>query len=561
MVVRLISDVKVRLHDAHAREYFLAMKEGKKPEVRPDVGTVWQRLAEDLERAYAKALGDLEAISRVFSTYEKKYPALEDLLRSSQARVQVESVNEPGMPELPEATQLPAELSRGACPELDLYSAYSKKASPEGYDDFHPFCGLWGFSTVAARRVYLELEDHRFYPNLMVVLCARTTLVAKTETANVAKKMLYRAGLDYLLLGDRITPQKLLSDMAGVYVPSAYAEMLPEKRKCLEQRMAMPGQRAWHYDEFGKFVQAMLRRGSSAADFAELFLKLDQCPPYYSNATIVRDMEPIEKPYLTLLGTMTPANIRESAKAGSEFWGDGFWARFSFLAPPPDFFRTQTWGMGALYFPQELIDALANWHSRLGIPESCITELPDKKGEPSGRFRVSRGDLPEQGCSIMPDAWQAYDRYRTALRAMAATSHNQDLDGNYGRLPETAMRMAVIMASLSNNNQIELRHWAKAQELAEVLRKNLHELYAQVNTVSPIETTKAIVEHEILKHVRKHGPMTLNVLKNSYMKKWSVEEIEHGLKVLKRTKMIEEFATSHSVKYRLAKPPESDEPN
>jgi hypothetical protein len=534
--------------DNAARAYILAMKQGKKPQERPDVGTFWDEMVEILERNYTRFRGDPASMAGVIETMCKEFPALADLLKPNTSPLQGEEL---GFPALPESAYLPPELARGACPELDTYIAYGKQASPEGYDDFHPFCGLWGFSAVPARRVYLELEDHRFYTNLMIVLCARTTLVAKTETANVAKKMLYHAGLDHLLLGDRITPQKMLSDMAGIYVPASYADMEPEKQRRVEQRLSMPGQRAWHYDEFGKFVQAMLRKGSSMADFAELFLKFDQCPPHYTNATIVRDMEPIEKPYLTLLGTMTPANIKESAKRGAEFWGDGFWARFSFICPPPEFFRTQTWKIGALPFPQELISALRNWHDRLGVPRAYITEIPDKKGEPSGRFKIERENLPECRCSISEDAWNAYDRYRTALRAMTATAKNHDLDGNYGRLPETAMRMAVIMASLSNNNRIELRHWAKAQELAEILRRNLHELYAQVNISGTIESVKYTIEEEVIKHLSRHGALTLNTLRHSYMKKWSVKEVEEALRGLKRSGMVVEFTTSQSVKYKL----------
>ena len=94
------------------------------------------------------------------------------------------------VPTLPEAAHLPSGLSQGASPWIDEYISYSRLASPEGYEDFHSACGLWVLSTVAARRVCLRLQRKTIYPSLMLVLTARTTLFAKTTTAEVAKDLL-----------------------------------------------------------------------------------------------------------------------------------------------------------------------------------------------------------------------------------------------------------------------------------------------------------------------------------------------------------------------------------
>ncbi|MDD1775984.1 MAG: hypothetical protein LUP94_01360 [Candidatus Methanomethylicus sp.] len=56
-----------------------------------------------------------------------------------------------------------------------------------------------------------------------------------------------------------------------------------------------------------------------------------------------------------------------------------------------------------------------------------------------------------------------------------------DMDGNYGRFPEKALRVAALIASLENNPRIEINHWACAQEIVERWRRNLHELYRQIN--------------------------------------------------------------------------------
>jgi len=54
--------------------------------------------------------------------------------------------------------------------------------------------------------------------------------------------------------------------------------------------------------------------------------------------------------------------------------------------------------------------------------------------------------------------------------AAAEVEHRQlrqtGLDGSYGRHHEKALRVAALSASWENDGKIELRHWAKAQEMA-----------------------------------------------------------------------------------------------
>lgn len=384
-------------------------------------------------------------------------------------------------------------------------------------------------------------------------------MFAKSFTAKVVKDILYELHLGYVLAPNRVTPQKLLSDMAGMYVPTNYAELDPEKQERQRKRLSMPQVKGIIWDELGKFIRAMLRKNSTNADFIDIFLEFDACPEEYENATISRGGESIEKPYLALLGNITPPDLKENAKAGADFWTDGVWARFSFVvAPPatPDMIHDEIDDDDddeEPAIPKELLEKLKAWHNRLGIPHCTIDEQLDKNNNPNGKFTIYRDPLPEQECVVDKEVKRAWKRYRIALRKMCLTFPHKDFHGSYNRLPETAMRMAVIMASLSNNNHVEMRHWAKAQELAEILRRYLHELYAQVNADdSAGETAKATVEEEIIKHLERHGALTLNTLRHSYMRKWSVKEIEEALRGLKRIGTVIEFSTSHSVKFKLA---------
>src|SRR5712691_4923271 len=239
--------------------YLQALREGALPSVicqpRPHFDDLEPtiRLIEDVA---TKSHGNVRAIERTIMTLLGRIPALADLLKappSAPATVEV-TRSEPLIPPLPEGMAFSPEVSRGACQWLGDYEQYSRLASPEGYDDFHPACGLWTLSTVAARRVYLPLQRKKIYPSLFLVLTARTTLFAKTTTAEVAKEVLYTSGLGWLLGADKITPQKLMSDMAGTRLPPNYSELPPQRQGRIKQRLAMPGHLGWYYDEFGKFV-------------------------------------------------------------------------------------------------------------------------------------------------------------------------------------------------------------------------------------------------------------------------------------------------------------------
>src|SRR5579883_2168778 len=220
---------------AHPRDYLLSLARGERPLTGPsrsDFGQ-WESAVQTVERAARKSGYNAAAVQLVLDALALQDTELAALLappRPTIEEIAAEEEEEPLCPPLLEPARLPPELSRGAWPSLDIYEAYSREASPEGYDDFHPFVGVWMFSVANARRSYLQLKRTRFYGNVMFALCADTSMFAKSTTAHVAKDVLQRAGLGYLLGPDRTTPQKLLSDMAGCYLPANFDELSEEKK-------------------------------------------------------------------------------------------------------------------------------------------------------------------------------------------------------------------------------------------------------------------------------------------------------------------------------------------
>lgn len=433
------------------------------------------------------------------------------------------------MPALPEKAQMPAALAADACPWLDAYVAFSRRMSPRGYEDFHEAAGVWLLSTIAARRLVVQLGQKRFFPNLYIAFCALTTLFAKSTTAHIAHQILRESSLSYLLAPDEATPQAFLQLMASK-LPDNLEEMTEEKQKLEKRRFAFRGQRGWYYDEFGMKVSALMRDNGVMVDFRGLLRVLDDGRDSFESVTIGRGHNRIEAPYLALLASLTPADIKPYAGRNAPLWRDGFWARFAFITPPP----TQLPSFGRFpgdieTIPEDITAPLRAWHTRLGVPAVTVTPKADDAGKVKG-YDVDCEPLLLHYMQLGEGVQDAFYAYHDALVEIAGTeqdSPNADLIGNYGRQAEKAMRIAMLLASVSGAARVEVKHWAKAQQIAERWRQNLHNLAAQVN--APQMSESANRQEKVLatarKLVEKGERITVRNLYQHLRKSLSVEEI------------------------------------
>jgi hypothetical protein len=408
---------------------------------------------------------------------------------------------EAGIPPLPDYASLPPDLGRDACPWLDDYIAFSRTWSPRSFDGFHEACGLWLLSTVAARRVVVHYGRPR-YTNLYLLLAGRTTIHAKSSATDIARGLLTACGLDCLLAADEATPQAFVRALAGGGLPANWDGLDEEQRLAAKLRLGFCGQRGWYAEEFGSWLASMTRTDGVMADFRGLLRKLDDCPPDYSRSTIARGDEVIHRPYLALIANLTPADLRPVARKGTQLWGDGFLARFALVTPPRDEVLTDEFPRGQRPYPPQLMASLVAWHRQLGLPRVQVENRVDKRGAPTGEKVVTIEPPEPLACALAGDVWAALHRYNRGVLEIARGSALTDLDGNYGRLHEKALRVAALLASLENGGRIELRHWARAQAVAEQWRLYAHRLYGQVTEldVSP----QAEIEDKVADAVRRH---------------------------------------------------------
>ncbi|MBP1467637.1 DUF3987 domain-containing protein [Candidatus Chloroploca sp. M-50] len=408
--------------------------------------------------------------------------------------------------ELPTWANVTDEAAANASPWLDAYLNYSRVWSPRSYDGFHTASALWLLSTIAARRVAFDLGSRRF-TNLYIALCSRTSLYAKTSAVKIAGDLLERAGLSFLLLPSESTPAAFLRGLAG-RVPDSWEVLPEEQQRTVLLKLAFAGQRGWQYDEFGQKIAAMLKDGGIMADFRGILRRLDDTPDYFEYETISRGLERVDRPYLSLFAALTPADLAPFARKGSALWGDGFLARFILVTPPSDALpNRERFPVGTRVPPAELVTTLRNWHERLGTPRATVNPRPTDDKRQKATYDIEVTPRDPQVCQFGNAVRDRFYAYHDALTELAAQSEQQDLDGSYTRNAERAFRVAALLASLENDGVIEERHWARAQQIAEQWRRELHNLVDALAT-QEVQTRSASVEDKILRVLGRGGDHT-----------------------------------------------------
>lgn len=359
-------------------------------------------------------------------------------------------------------------------------------------------------STIAARRIKIDMGGEKF-TNLYIALASRTSVFAKSTTAKIGKDVLKAAGMSFFLAPDEATPQAFVH-MLSYALPENWNELEPQEKEEELVRLAFAAQRGWFYEEFGQKISMMMRENSYMSEFRSIFRRFDDDEEKYEYKAMNRQ-DLVYFPYLALLANTTPADLEPYAKHKGPLWRDGFWARFAFLTPPLNAERSKArFPVGKRVVPESLVKPLVQWHRRLGFTIPTVTETETKTGKTRSKLHYTPPNV--HICNLPNQIIDAYYEYGDSLTDIAIQCPEfDDIGGNYSRLPEKAIRVAVLLSSLENNGSIELKHWERAKQIAEVWRRNLHNLYDQV--IGKAEESKLEqVEQKILGLIAEKGPIT-----------------------------------------------------
>jgi len=423
---------------------------------------------------------------------------------------------------------------------LDMYIAYSRRWSPRSWEDFHECVAIWLLSVVAARRVVTYLGKPRYTP-LYIALVSRSGLHAKSTVAEIGIDVLRWAGLDWMVTSTTMTPARFIQDR--VYrAPDNFLQLPTTVQEHHKRIIGFAGQRGWWFDEFGMLVGSMTRNNSVMAEFSGLLRRFDECDSVYQHATVGRGVEEIKFPYLSLLAALTPSDLRSSMHRSAPGWTNGLWPRWAFSCPPEHSFRHERFPLGKRRPPSDLVRQLNEWHQTLGIPDVHVDQRVDG-------LNVHVAFPKPTVVSLTPDVVERYYAYNNALIEIIANNDLDDLDSWYARLHDKALRVAILLASVSGADEVSEAHWMRAQAICERWRSSIHRLYQHMSEREP--STEASAEDAILSVIRRLRSPTARDIKTRL--KWlGRSEIETICAKLVQAGVLTIITTSHSTRYRLA---------
>lgn len=439
------------------------------------------------------------------------------------------------MPKLPSSVIIPEADGKAACPWLDEYVAFSKKWAPRAFEDFHEAIGIWVLSTIAARRVCTNLGKRR-YPHLYIALIARTSVFTKSSATEIGIQTIHQANLAHLLSADSSTPQRLLYDMGNVN-PDRLSNSSQIEQSIDENSSFMRGQKGWYRGDAGQFIREIMKSGGTMSEYRGMFAELDDAPESFRHNTFHTGKITVDRPYLTILFNLTPKDLGPYARVDSDLWRDGFLARFGIITPPEGETSRDRFPKGKRVIPNSLINPLIDWNSRLGTPHSEINNVDGQNPK-----LVNLSPLPLRELELPEEVEDAFYRYHDGLLDLLRQTPD-DLAGNYARLSEKALRMAVLFADLEGSPKIKYAHWARAQAIAEKFRAGLHQFYLQANSSSPSEA--ANLEQKLVETLKKLGRGTAADV-SRYFKGSSSKEIGNYLDQLVETGVV--FSEQYSQK-------------
>jgi hypothetical protein len=414
------------------------------------------------------------------------------------------------VPPLPREAQLTSEAIRAMDDVGDWYkltSAWAAQRSPMTPPHFLQAATIWLAGLACARRLVLHLHD-RIYPHLYLLIVAETSRYAKSTGMSVFYSLIHNC-FPHLLVPGSATTEAMMEILSG-QSPANYEKLPQTQQRNIDAGRKFAGQRGIMLDEYSSLL------GSSKKDYMQGFIELlmrlydaREVEQYYTRSG---GLLTINRPGISIFGATTPAAMARSLN--NETWENGEMARYLI------FFREEVLGYNDDYarleIPPDVIAPLVKLH----------TALPNMK-----EFDED-GSYHPMSASFEPRAFDAYRAYAQAVRYTLIEDCDPRLHGNYTRMHVQAIKIALALAATDylgsgkDYVQIELGHWALAQQMVERSRANLHSLMLSLN-----ETKDSRIQRDLLVILRQNpGGLTVR----DFCRRMSAyaDEIRSGLDVL-----------------------------
>lgn len=376
---------------------------------------------------------------------------------------------------------------------LTDYVTYAKKRSPMSPEIFHQAAGLFLLSAAVARRVAIKTTNGNLYPNLYILLVGPPGIVHKTGAINIADDLADKANL--LRLSALGTTESLSIELSFTKQYSGLnKDNDPKEYDRWYKERALAGQRSLITREASGLFEA--GRKDYLAQLRELLLQLYDCPrklPF--GLTVSRGRATVENVYLSFLGDTTPAAMRPYFSRNAREWTDGTFSRFNLITfetrPVYRYFLNGHGGDQGVS-PGDLAERLSFLHYKfLKMPEISMIPLEANEDGEVIRSRLDVGPLAEKSVILGPGVTEAMREHHKAIDDACWDAYrgqkDEKLAGLYVRLHDTAMKIAILLATIDSSDSAEssiiisLAHWERALFIAERWRRSLHRVNSLIS--------------------------------------------------------------------------------
>jgi hypothetical protein len=370
---------------------------------------------------------------------------------------------------------------------LGEYVTWASKAAPASPEIFHEAMGLWLLASISTRRIALPWGGRNVYGNLYILIVAKTSLYRKSTAMRQVLRVLEAAKLDALRLPEDATPEALFDELCGVK-PSNFDALSDEQRADWMKGRTVAAQRTFIKDEASS-IFANLRK-EYYGGLAELLLQgYDPDGGRIQKLLKGRGLVTLKRMCLSFLGATTPVMLAKYMT--NEERENGFFARMAIITPEePPVYRSS---FDPVNVPAVLSDRLYAVFAQV---------LPwNRSGKQSaGSLSPEPLEQPVMQATIEPIAAQRLDKYSQAVGFdMVQDEIAGDKDASYSRLPEMAIKAALLLAMSDTQpgqiTHVTLAHALAGMMIAERWRESLHRLDRDTARATGNRTEDKVLEY------------------------------------------------------------------
>lgn len=344
----------------------------------------------------------------------------------------------------------------------DWLQAYVEYA---GYGEAPAYMSFWtGVSTVAGclrRRVWINQEYFKWYPNFYIIFVAPPGVVAKSSTAGIGMQMLRKVP-DIIFGPDVVTWQALISAFLDARLGFDYQDLIHEYSAITLES-----------SEFGNLLDPRDK------DMVDLLVALwDGKQGSFTKSTKGGGDEQIINPWINLIACTTPSWIAQNFP--EYMLGGGFTSRCIFV------YAEQK----AKLVPY-LSKVVPEGHAR--VREKLIEDLVEISTVPVGEYKLT-DEAMEWGSE-----W-----YKEHYGKRALNLEDDRFGGYIARKQTHIHKLAmVIAASWSNSMYITAEHLQTANTMVTDLEPDMARVFSKIG-----KTDFSFYADRLLQYVQREGKVT-----------------------------------------------------